>query len=395
MRLAPRLREVSLSATLAIKAEAERLREAGIAVIDLGPGEPDFDTPEHIKQEALRALEENFTHYTLTSGISTLRRALAERYARRYGSDWTEQEVVVACGAKNVLFALSQALFSSGDDVAVYSPYWVSFPDQIRLSGARPVFVPTREEDGFTPRASALAEHLTPAAKGVILNTPCNPSGATIPQTELREIARIAKERDLAVICDEVYEAFTYDGENHASMASFASEIRDRLVVVSAFSKSYAMTGWRVGYAIGASDIIKAAIKILSHDSSQAPSFSQRAALAALQGPQEPLAAMRAEYERRRNFMCSAIASIQGMRCSRPPGAFYLFPSVRDLYGPLGAESSTEVANYLLREARCATVPGEAFGCDGHLRLSYANSLENLREGMLRIGEAVGFLRGR
>lgn len=393
MKLATRLRDVTVSATLALKAESDRLKAAGLSVMDLGVGEPDFDTPEPIRQAARAAMEEGFTHYTATAGIAPLRQALARRYAGLYGTAWTEDEVAVGCGAKNILFALSMALFGPGDDVAIFSPWWVSYPDQVRLAGARPLFIPTKESDEFVPRAAELAARLTPATRAVILNSPCNPTGAVIPASELKAFATLARERDLVIISDEVYEAFTWDGQPHASMASHAALLADRLVVVSAFSKSYAMTGWRVGYAIGARDIVKGAVKILSHDSSQAPSFAQKAALAALEGPQDALAAMRAEYDRRRSFIVEAARAVPGMTVVRPRGAFYLYPNVRGLYPAFHATSSTDVSNALLRHARVATVPGEAFGEEGYLRLSYAASLADLKEAMTRLREAV--VRGR
>lgn len=383
------MREISLSATLAIKAEADRLRAAGVSVIDFGPGEPDFDTPRHIKDAAHRAIDENFTHYTQTPGISELRAAIAGRYAASFDTGWSADEVVVGCGAKNLLFAIAQALFSPGDEVAVFAPYWVSYPDQIRMAGARAIVVPTREADGFTPRAGDLTERLTSATRAVILNSPCNPTGSVIPMTELRAFAELARSRDLVVISDEVYEAFTYDGEKHASMASLADMIGDRLVVVSACSKSYAMTGWRVGYALGPSEIIRPVTKVLSHDSSQASSISQKAALAALTGPQERLTSMRVEYERRRNFIVSALQAMPGMQCATPRGAFYAFPNVTGLFEGFGVSSSTELANALVKQARCTTVPGEAFGMEGYLRVSYATSMDNLREGVDRIRRAV------
>jgi aspartate aminotransferase len=391
MRLSSRLREVSASATLAVKAEAEKLRARGQPILDLSVGEPDFDTPDHVKQAAHRAIDENFTHYTVTAGIPELRRSIAARYADGFGSEWTEEAVAVGCGAKNILFALAQALFSPGDDVAIFVPYWVSYPEQVRLAGARPLFVPTREEDGFTPRAAALAERLTPAIRAVFLNSPCNPTGATIPATELREILALARERDLVVISDEVYEGFVYDGENHASVASLQREHGDRLVLVSGLSKSHAMTGWRIGYALGPTEIIRAAVKVLSHDSSQSCSISQKAALAALDGPNEPLLRMRADFETRRNYVVPALREVPGLRCSVPRGAFYVFPNVQELYERLDVSSSTEVANWLIRRARCATVPGEAFGLEGYVRISYAASMETLQEAMLRIREAVRF----
>jgi aspartate aminotransferase len=392
VRLAARLREVSVSQTIALTIEADRLRAAGRSIVDLGLGEPDFDTPDHIKQAGVEAIRENFSHYTVTAGMPELRRAIASRYRERDGADYVPDEVLVGCGAKNVLFALAMALWGQGDEVAVFAPWWVSYPDQIRLAGARPLFVPTREDDAFTPRVEALADRLSPSTRAVILNSACNPSGATVPRAELRAFARLAVEKDLVIVSDEVYEAFTYDGEHGASFASLlAGEpgLRERLVIVSAFSKSYAMTGWRAGYAVGPGEIIRGALKVLSHDSSQAPSITQKAALAALTGPPEPLAAMRAEYERRRNYLLGVLQGTPGFRVGRPSGAFYLFPNVTGLFERLGVGSSGEVAARLLQRSGLATIPGEAFGMPGYLRLSYAASMPVLEEAARRLREAV------
>jgi len=389
VKLAARLREITVSQTLALKAESDRLRAAGKSIVDLGVGEPDFDTPAHVKEAGIEAIRANFTHYTVTAGIGELRTAIAARYRERDAAGWTAEQVMVGCGAKNVLFALSMALWGPGDEVAIFSPYWVSYPDQIRLAGARPIIIPAREADGFVPRAEALAARLTPATRGVILNTPCNPSGATIPRAELAAFARLAVEKDLMLISDEVYEAFTYDGEHHASLAAFHAELEDRLIIVSALSKSYAMTGWRAGYAVGPVEAIRGALKILSHDSSQASSISQRAALAALAGPQGPLDAMRAEYERRRNFLHRALSELPGLRGRRPAGAFYYFPNVSGLAERMGLASSNEVATRLLQVAGCATIPGEAFGMPGYLRLSYAAPMAALEEAVRRIRDAA------
>lgn len=389
MKLASRMNGIAASATLAIKAETDRLKAAGRSIVDLGLGEPDFDTPLHVKEAAHRAIDANFTHYTATAGIPELRLAIADACARKTGTPWAPEQVVVGCGAKNVLFAICQSLFGPGDEVAYFSPYWVSYPEQIKLAGALPVAVPTEESDRFTPRAAALAKILTPRTRGVILNSPCNPSGSVIPPEELGAIADLAARHGFVVISDEVYEAFTYDGAQHASMGRHSDRIGDRLLVVSALSKSYAMTGWRVGYAAGPKELVRAIEIVMSHDASQAASISQRAALAAITGPQEPLTAMREEYEKRRDIVLEAVKAIPGMRCDRPAGAFYLFPNVREVCRTRGLSGSAELAAMLIREAACATVPGEAFGREGYLRISYAASREKLKEGMAAIRHAL------
>lgn len=388
MKLTRRVSELTPSATLQAKADAERVRREGIDVIDFGPGEPDFHTPEMIKDAAKRALDENFTHYTETAGIPDLRAGLAARYRTDHGTDYAPEEVFVGCGAKNVLYLLAQAAFEPGDRVAIYAPYWVSFPDQVRLAGAEPVILPTREEDGFIPRAEVLERALENGpVRGLILNSPCNPSGAAVPAEELGRFAALSRRHDFLLIADETYEFFYYGEGSFASVAALSREIRDRLVLVGSFSKSYAMTGWRVGYALGPKPLISAVAKIQSHDASHTASFSMRGAVAALQSPRSVLDSMTKEYRRRRDLMVDGLSKVEGIRCRVPVGAFYVFPNVGGLMERFGCSSSDQLARRLLLGPGIATVAGSAFGTDGYLRFSYATSAERIREGIRRLQE--------
>jgi aspartate aminotransferase len=388
VKLARRVRELTPSATLQAKADAERVMSEGVDVIDFGPGEPDFHTPEMIKNAAKRALDENFTHYAPTAGIAELRAGVAERYRVDHGTDYGAEEVFIGCGAKNVLYLLAQAAFEPGDRVAIFAPYWVSFPDQVRLAGAEPVILPTREEDGFVARAAAVEEILKRGPlRALVLNSPCNPTGAVIPAEELAHFSSLARRHDFLVIADETYEFFHYGAGPFASMAALAREMRERLVLVSSFSKSYAMTGWRVGYALGPGPLISAIAKIQSHDASHTASFAMKGAVAALQVQRSVLDSMREEYRRRRDLMLEGLAKVDGIRCQVPAGAFYVFPNVKGLMARLGCADSERLARGLLLGPGVASVAGSAFGVDGYLRLSYATSAERIREGLRRLQE--------
>ncbi|HEV8337273.1 MAG TPA: pyridoxal phosphate-dependent aminotransferase [Candidatus Polarisedimenticolia bacterium] len=388
MKLSRRVLELTSSATLQAKADAEKVRREGIDVVDFGPGEPDFHTPEIIKEAAKRALDEDFTHYTETAGIAGLREALAGRYRRDYGTDYRAEEVFVGCGAKNVLYLIAQAAFNPGDRVAMFAPHWVSFPDQVRLAGAEPVVLSTREEDDFIPRCAALEAELRKAPiRALILNSPCNPTGAALPADELARFAALAARHDFLLISDETYEFFYYGAGRFGSFAALASEVRGQLVLVSSFSKSYAMTGWRVGYALGPQPLIAAITKIQSHDATHTASFSMKGALAALDAPRSILDSMREEYRRRRDLMVRGLREVEGIACREPAGAFYVFPNVTGLMSRFGCRDSSRLARGLLLGPGIATVAGSAFGCDGHLRLSYATSPERIREGLRRLRE--------
>lgn len=384
-QLSSRLGRVTPSATLAMKAEADRLRREGRDVIDFGPGEPDFDTPALASRAGVRAIESGFTHYTSPAGVDELRQAIASRYSAQSGVAIDASEVLVGAGGKPILFAAALALIEPGDDVAIFSPYWVSFPDQVKLAGGNPVFVPTRGDDGFTLRAAALRTALTPATRVVIVNAPCNPTGGLLPPAEAEAIAQLAVERDLWVISDETYELFVYGDASQASFLSYRAILGERLIFVSSFSKTFAMTGWRVGYSIAAPAVTKAMLTVQSHDTTQAPSMSQQAALAALREASEAPAAMLAAYEQRRRLVVDALQRMPGVALVPPRGAFYAFPDVRELCARAGIPSSSELCRRLLAEESVATIPGEAFGAPGFLRISYATSEQNLHEGLNRM----------
>jgi aspartate aminotransferase len=387
--LARRLEAVSVSPTLAVMMEAKALRARGVDVIDFGPGEPDFDSPDNVKKAATEAIAANLTHYTDTSGLPELRRAIARRYRERCRADWGEDEVITGVGGKNVLFLLSLALFEPEDRVAIFAPYWVSFPEQVRLCGAEPVVIRTQEEDGFVPRARDL-ESRHGRLKAVILNSPCNPSGAVIPEEEIDRFAAFAERTGAILISDETYDTFHYGPGAFASFASRSARLRDRLVLVNSLSKTYAMTGWRVGYALGPRPIIDALRTIQSHDATHTSSISQAAGIAALLGPQDSVDAMRAEYRRRRDELVPALNAVRGLSCAAPRGAFYLFPNVTEAMRRLGCATSIDLAQRLMGEIGVATVPGEAFGCPGYLRLSYALSIDRIREGVRRLRDLLG-----
>ncbi len=389
LKLSSRLASVRPSATLEVKQEADRLRAEGMDIVDFGPGEPDFNTPENVKGAAHRAIDENLSHYLPTLGLPDLRRALSERYKRLHGADYAASEVIVSCGGKNALFDAALALFDAGDEVVVPAPYWVSFPEQIRLAGARPVILPTEESDGFIARARRAREVLTAATKAIVLCSPSNPTGAVIPSQELAAFADLALEKDLYLVFDECYECFVYGGAGHFSLAREAGRIKDRLILVSTLSKSYAMTGWRVGYALADRPVIAAMATVQGHDCTHTAAVAQAAALEALRGPQDALAAMVAEYARRREVMVAGLRSVPGVTCAEPAGAFYAFPNVADLCRRLGARDDGDLAGLLLRRARIAAVPGQAFGASGYLRFSYALSADRIREGLDRLRAAA------
>jgi len=390
LRLAKRLDVVSISPTLAVMMEAKALRAKGVDVVDFGPGEPDFNTPENIKQAGRQAITDDRSHYTDTAGIVELRRAIVERYRRLYDVSWDETEVITGVGGKNVLFLLALSLFDPGDRVALFAPYWVSFPEQVRMCGAETVILPCEETPGGpVPRARSLEPHAG-KLKAVILNSPCNPSGAVIPPDEVARFAEFAARTGALVIADETYDAFHYGPGAHASFAAHRARLGDQLILVNSLSKTYAMTGWRVGYALGPRLVIEAMKKVQSHDATHTAAVAQVAALEAIRGPQGSVAAMRDEYLRRRDALVPALNRIRGITCPMPGGAFYVFPDVTGAMGTLGCATSIEFAKRLMTEIAVATVPGEAFGVPGRLRLSYALAPERIREGVARLGRLLG-----
>ncbi len=374
---------------MAVMLEAQRLRSQGVDVIDLGPGQPDFPTPEPIKRAGIDAIVGDFTRYTASSGIDELRAALANSFNRRWGTRFEVENVVVCAGAKQAVFSLCMAAFQEGDEVVIPAPYWVTFPEVVKLAGAAPVFLPTLEEHRFIPDIDALRECLTDRTRGLILNTPNNPTGAVIPGPILERLVALTRDKGLFLISDETYEQFTYDGREHVSVADFIDADTTGFAVVGSFSKTHAMTGWRVGYCLGHAALMTKIGEFQSHQSGNPCSISQRAALAALAGGEEDVEAMRREYERRRGAVLNRLESLDGFDCVPPEGTFYVFPNVREAMSRVGCASSVDFCRFLLREARVATVPGSAFGAENYLRLSYAAPLDRLEAAFDRLEEAL------
>ncbi len=388
MNLSRRARGVGESATLSVASKAREMVSRGLPIIDLSAGEPDFPSPPSAVEAARQALADGFTRYTPTAGIQPLREALAERYARDHGAPWSGKEVMVSVGGKGALFELALALFDEGDEVVLPSPYWVSFPEHITFCGAHPRLVEAGVEDGFRIHADAVLEAFGDRTKAVLLNSPCNPTGGMISAADLRRLVEEAAERGIVVISDETYEHFVYGEEPFASAASLAAEFPETVVVVGSFSKSYAMTGWRLGYAFASPEILGAALDIQSHATSNPTSFAMWGAVAALESAGPDVARMVEEFGRRRTLVSAALEEIPGVACSPPDGAFYVFPSVAGCFRE-GREGSVALSEYLLEEAQVAVVPGVAFGDDDHIRISFAASLEALREGLARIADAL------
>ncbi len=358
------------------------MRAAGIDVVDFGAGEPDFPTPDNIKQAAIRALEQNFTRYTHAGGTNELRAAVCERHARDYGTSYTAEECVVTAGGKHAVFNLVQALVNPGDEVLIPVPYWVTYKDVVLYSGGRPVFVETGEAEGFHLTAAMVERRLTPRTRMLIVNSPSNPSGAVLDSGEFQRIYELTAPRGIYLMTDECYCRFLY-GREPFSIASLPGA-RSTVLVAGSLSKTYAMTGWRIGFTLTPAHIARAVIKLQSHSTSNPNSIAQKAAVEALHGPQDAVAAMLAEYRRRRDFVVAKLRAIPGVACAEPQGAFYAYPNIAAALGN-GIPNTTEFAARLLQEAQVAVVPGEAFGTGEHIRISYATSLGELDRGLDRL----------
>ena len=383
--LADRLKTVTGSATLKVAADADRLRRSGVEVIDLGAGEPDFDTPAHVKDAGIEAIRANFTRYTPAAGVQELREAVCERYRADYGIDATPAEVLITAGGKQSLFNAAIALFNPGDEVITHAPCWPTIPEQIKLTGATPVLVRTHSEDGFTVHADAIAAAITPRTKAIVLNSPTNPTGGLITEEATARIADAAAARGIWVIVDLCYERLIYDTAPHNLAKVLFDRHRSRTVLCGSASKAYAMTGWRCGWTIAPAEVITACNVIQGHSTSNVASITQRAALSALNGPQDAVRTMLDEYKMRRDSVHAWLTAHPGIRCLRPKGAFYLLPDITDLLSPTGIRTSTQFAQALLDDHRVAVTPGEGFDAPGHIRISYATSIEQLREGAKRI----------
>ena len=391
--LSNRAKSLKPSPTLAINAKAKAMQAQGIRVISFGAGEPDFDTPQNIKQAAVRAIEEGFTKYTAVGGIDELKDAIIHKFQRDNQLTFKRSQILVSCGGKHSFYNLAQVLFDQGDEVIIPGPYWVSYPPMVSLTGATPVVLNTKEENGFKMTPEDLKGVVTPRTKALILNSPSNPTGSAYTRRELEWVAEIASSHNFFIISDEIYEKIVYDGFEFISIASLNEEVRKRTIIVHGVAKTYSMTGWRIGYAAGPEELISAMSNVQSQSTSNPTSISQKASVEALAGPQEEVAKMVAAFAERRNYIVDRLNKIPGVSCYKPMGAFYVFPNFSSYYGKSYQgkrfSNSTELADFFLDVARVAVVPGIEFGADRFERLSYATSMEDIREGLDRIEESL------
>jgi aspartate aminotransferase len=385
--LAERVASISVSSTMKVSSEADRLRRQGVDVVDFGAGEPDFPTPDNIKRAAVQAIEENFTKYTAAGGTLELRQAICERHAADFGTSYTPAECIVTVGGKHIIFSLMQVLVNPGDEVVIPVPYWVTYKDVVNYAGGKCVFVDTDEQAGFTLTASMIERHLTPKTRIVLINSPSNPSGAVLDRTEFERIYQLTSSRGIWLVTDECYCHFLY-GSAPYSIASMPGAT-NTVIVAGSLSKTYAMTGWRIGFGLAPSAVIGAINKLQSHSTSNPTSIAQRAAVEAMRGPQESVGVMLAEYRRRRDFVIARLRQIPGVSIVEPQGAFYAYPNLGPVIGGNGMANSMQFAEKLLEESHVAVVPGEAFGTDRHVRISYATSMTELERGLNRIAQFI------
>ncbi len=390
LKLTERINRIEPSATMAVVAEADKLRQQGIDVVDFGAGEPHFSTPQHIKEAAIAAIQGNFTKYTAVGGTAELRDAIVHRHAVDFDSDYRREEVIASVGGKHALFNAVQVLVDHGDEVILPVPYWVSFKDIVRYAGGNCVLLETDETQGFRVTADMIERKVTPRTRLIILNSPSNPSGAVMSPEDLTEVVRLAHERGIWVISDECYVYLNYTGKRFS--VGLLREFRERMVIVGSLSKTYAMTGWRLGYALAPAPVVSAMQKLQSQSTSNPTSIVQKAAVAALKGPQQCVTEMRAEYINLRDHVVNGLRSIPGVRCTLPEGAFYSYPNVSAFFGRSGVKSASDLAGKLLREAHVATVPGEGFGTNDHIRVSYATSTAELDRGLERMRKFLAAL---
>ncbi len=395
MELANRVKGIKPSPTLAITAKAKQMKAEGLDVVGFGAGEPDFDTPDNIKQAAIKALNEGMTKYTPVPGTLEAKDAVIAKLKRDQGLEYARDEVILSCGAKHTLYNIFQALVQEGDEVIIPAPYWVSYPDQVILASATPVILETTEANEFVPTVEDLEKAITPKTRALVINSPSNPTGAAIGRTRLEEIAGVIKGKDILVISDEIYEQEVYEGFEFFSIAQVPG-MKEQTMLVNGLSKAYSMTGWRIGYAAGPKEIVGAMSKIQSQSTSNPVSFCMPAVEEALNGPQDFVAMMVAEFDKRRRYIVKRVNAMDGVSCFMPKGAFYVFPNFSGLYGRSfkgkTIENSTDFADYLLSESKVAIVPGIAFGADDFARLSYATSMENIEKGLERIEAAISDL---
>jgi aspartate aminotransferase len=395
--LSGRAKNLKPSPTLAINAKAKTMQAQGIHVISFGAGEPDFDTPENIKQAAKKAIDDGFTKYTPVGGIDDLKDAIIKKFQRDNKLTYKRSEIIVSCGGKHSFYNLAQAIFDQGDEVIIPAPYWVSYPPMVVLAGGSPVIVETTERNEFKITPEELKKAMTSNTKALILNSPSNPTGSAYTRKELEEIAEIAISKNFFIISDEIYEKIIYDGFEFVSIASLGQEIKKRTIIVHGVAKTYAMTGWRIGYTAGSEEIISAMSNIQSQSTSNPTSIAQKASVEALIGPQNEVGKMVSAFAQRRNYIVDRLNKIPGVSCYKPMGAFYVFPNFSSYYGrsyqEKKIENSTQLADFFLEVANVAVVPGIEFGADPFERLSYATSMEDIKEGINRIEESLKKLR--
>jgi aspartate aminotransferase len=391
--LSNRAKGLKPSPTLAINAKAKAMQAQGIRVVSFGAGEPDFDTPENIKRAAIKSIEEGFTKYTAVGGIDELKDAVIQKFQRDNQLTYKRSQILISCGGKHSFYNLAQALFDRGDEVIIPAPYWVSYPPMVALAEATPVIIETKEENGFKVTPEDLKKAATPRTKALVLNSPSNPTGSAYTKKELEKIAEVAISHNFFVISDEIYEKIIYDGFEFRSIASLGEEIKGRTIIVHGVAKTYAMTGWRIGYTAGPEEIISAMSNIQSQSTSNPTSISQKASVEALIGPQEEVKKMVSAFTERRNYIVDRLNEISGVSCFKPTGAFYVFPNFSEYFGKSyqgkKISNSTELADYFLDVAKVAVVPGVEFGADPFERLSYATSMKDIREGIDRIEDAL------
>jgi len=391
--LSKRAKGLKPSPTLAINAKAKAMQAQGIRVVSFGAGEPDFDTPENIKKAAIKSIEEGFTKYTAVGGIDELKDAVIQKFQRDNQLTYKRSQILISCGGKHSFYNLAQALFDRGDEVIIPAPYWVSYPPMVALAEATPVIIETKEENGFKVTPEELKKVITPRTKALVLNSPSNPTGSAYTKKDLEKIAEVVISHRFFVISDEIYEKIVYDGFEFRSIASLGEDIKGRTIIVHGVAKTYAMTGWRIGYTAGPEEIIAAMSNIQSQSTSNPTSISQKASVEALIGPQEEVKKMVSAFTERRNYIVDRLNEISGVSCFKPIGTFYVFPNFSDYYGRSyqgkKIANSTELADYFLDVAKVAVVPGVEFGADPFERLSYATSMKDIKEGIDRIEEAL------
>ena len=396
MKLSKLAQKLKPSATLAITAKAKALKAQGIDVIGFGAGEPDFDTPQNIKNSAVQAIEKGYTKYTAVGGIDQIKEAIIYRLEEDYGLHYDKSEIMVSCGAKHTLYNLSQVLIDQGDEVIIPAPFWVTYPEQVSIAGGTPVIVNTDETTGFKLSADQLKNSLSGKTRILILNYPSNPTGATYTKTDLEEIVNICLENDVIIITDEIYDKILYDNLAHTSLPSISDDAKKNSILVNGVSKSYSMTGWRIGYAAGDKDVIKAMSNLQGQCTSNPVTISQYAAIEALKGEQSEVEKMRKQFEARKQYIVQRLNSIEGISCFEPQGAFYVFPNVTSYYGKKyknrNINNSVDFTEFLLEEAKVAVVPGVEFGADNYIRISYAVSMDEIKEGLDRIENSLSSL---